>query len=81
MKIFKYLEHSKITESVIKNPYDLIIGNKYRITHPNYDELEEPEIEIVEVIQKHNNGFLLKNNDSTYELSFNVLRNCIIEEI
>ena len=71
---------------MIKNPHYLIIGNKYKISHPVYDDFNEglkPDIEIIEVIKKYKNSFLLKNIelDFTYEISFEMLMDCIIEEI
>ena len=41
------------------NPNDLIVGYKYKITEPVYDDYDEglePETDIVEVIKKSNKG-------------------------
>lgn len=69
----------------INNIHHLIIGNKYKITFPCYDDFDEnlePETIIVEVIKKYKSSFLLKNNDSEkWELSFSILKDCDIEEI
>ena len=68
----------------MKKPY-LIVGLKYRIIEPVYDDYDEgliPESNIVEVIKKNKNGYILKNsNDFTYQITFQNLLDCIIENI
>lgn len=74
---------NRIDES-IKNVNSLIVGSKYIITQPTYDDYDEglqPEIETVEVIKKTKNGYIFKNEDGEeYEMTFAVLKNCNIEE-
>lgn len=64
---------------------NLIVGKKYRITHPCYDDYDEglePEVEEVEVLRKLNNGYLFKNQyDNEYTTDLNWLNDCEIEEI
>lgn len=70
----------------IKNPHSLIVGEKYKITHPIYDDYNEglsPDIEIVEVFKKTRDGFILNNIacDLKYEIKYNMLMNCEIEKL
>lgn len=68
----------------IKNPHHLIIGNKYQIEHPCYDAFDEglePEIEIAEIINKTNTGFIIKNDLIKYHISFMDLKSCKINKI
>lgn len=67
------------------DPRSLLIGNKYKITSPNYDDYDEgllPEISIVEILQKNKHGILVKNIelDYQYELKYHILMTCKIEE-
>ena len=69
----------------IKNPHQILVGNKYKITEPCYDDYIEglkPETYVVEVISKKRFGFILKDieNDFTFERTFQHLINCKIEE-
>lgn len=62
----------------------MMIGYKYKITYPCYDDYNEglePEIDIVEVVQKYKDGLLLKNleHDYNYLSKFNILNDCKIE--
>lgn len=70
----------------IKNPHSLIVGDKYKITHPVYDDYDEglkPEIEAIEVFMKNSYGYIFKSldYDLTYQITFNLLMNCEIEKI
>lgn len=47
---------------MIKSPYSMMIGYKYKITYPCHNEGLEPEIDIVEVVQKYKDGLLLEHD-------------------
>ena len=44
----------------------LIIGERYKIIHPIYNDDELCDIEIVEVVEKHKNSYLLKNTELNF---------------
>jgi hypothetical protein len=62
--------------------FKMIIGSKYKITEPNYDE-DLYQADIVEVISKNTNGYILKNieHNFTYERTYSHLKTCKIELI
>jgi len=71
----------------LKNPHQMMIGSKYKITEPFYEDFDgeynsEPESEIIEVIKKTKNSFLFK--DTKYNVKFErdirYLMECEIEE-
>jgi hypothetical protein len=74
-----------LTESKIKDVNSLIVGKRYKITWPNYDDYEEgldPETDIVEVISKNRiDGYVLKNieHDFTFSKQPSMLGDCDIE--
>ena len=83
MKKFKEFSEKGIT---IKDPHSMIVGNKYEIIEPNYDDYEEglsPEVEIVEVIKKTNQVIILKNiqHGFTYNINYSHLLTCDIKLI
>ena len=62
-----------------------MIGLQYKITAPVYDDYNEgllPETNLVEVVSKNKNSVILKNIelDFTYEQSYSMLMNCVIEK-
>lgn len=64
----------------------LIVGQKYEITEPNYDDYDEvlePETDIVEVISKNVRGVILKNikHNFTYQRTYQHLMNCQIRKV
>lgn len=69
----------------IKDTNSLIVGKKYKITWPNYDDYEEglePEINTVEVIGKNKvDGYVLKDieHDFTFTKHPNMLDDCEVE--
>lgn len=80
------LPMENIVESKIDNPHHMLIGSRYRITNPVYDDFAEnlePEIDLVEVVSKNKQGFILKSikHNYTYDLSYPYLMDCDIEEI
>ena len=79
MKYLKYFESIRDTNS-------LIIGKRYKITWPNYDDYGEglkDETTIVEVIDKNRSGYILKDieNDFQFTRRPNMLDDCQIEMI
>jgi len=71
---------------MIKQPKSMIVGNRYKITEPCYDDYDEgiePETDIVEVIKKTQHGFIFKNieHNFTYVRTFNHLLDCKIEDV
>lgn len=67
----------------LKNPHQMLIGARYKITEPVYDDFDEglkPETDLVEVLNKTKFGFVLKNieHNFTYERSFQHLMDCKI---
>lgn len=71
--------------NIIENPHHLIIGNKYTITLPCYDDYDEgleAEVMDIVVIGKLKYGYLLQDikNGINIEYTYNLLKDCIIEE-
>lgn len=69
----------------LKSPHQMIVGSKYKIIEPNYDDYNEglePIIEYVEVVKKMKNDFLLRSliNNIEYVKDFRSLMECDIEE-
>lgn len=61
-----------------------MVGSRYKITEPVYDDYEEglePQTDVVEILSKTNFGFILKNieHNFTYERTFQHLMICEIE--
>ena len=87
MRIKLFEEFSDgIKESVnIKDPNSLVVGRKYKITWPNYDDYDEglePEVDVYEVIGKNRvDGYILKSveHDWTINRHPNMLADCVIE--
>lgn len=66
-------------------PYSMIIGVKYYLTEPCYDDYNEglkPETNLVEVISKDKTGIMLKNikYDYTYKRTYQHLLTCKITQ-
>jgi hypothetical protein len=75
-----------IKESIkIKDPNSLIVGKKYKIVWPVYDDYEEglePEVDVMEVIGKNKvDGYILKNVDHGWTINRhpNMLTDCEID--
>lgn len=71
---------------VLKNPHDLVVGEKYKITNPVYDDFDEgleADIDIVTIDKKLQYGFIVtdEKHNQQYELKFDYLMNCEIEKI
>lgn len=71
---------------LVKNPRDLIVGEKYKITHPVYDDFDEgleAEIDTVTIDKKLQYGFLVTDEkyNQQYELKFDYLMTCEVEKI
>lgn len=71
---------------LVKNPHDLIVGEKYKITHPVYDDFDEgleAEIDTVTIDKKTQDGFIVTDEkfNQQYELKFNYLMTCEVEKI
>jgi len=80
----KFKESSEYKGITIKDPHSMIVGNKYEIIEPNYDDYDEglsPEVEIVEVIKKTNQVITLKNiqHGFTYNRNYSHLLTCDIK--
>lgn len=81
IKFFTENFRSKIT-----NPHDMMIGGKYKITYPVYDDYNEnlePESDNVQIIQRQKNAFLVRDieNNIQFALLFTILMECDITEI
>jgi hypothetical protein len=71
-----------ISESKVYSD-SLLVGQKYKIIWPNYNDYEEsldPEVEEVEVIRKNGDEYILKNIKvgNTYSKRVNFLKDCEI---
>jgi len=81
-----FLEHteklniSSVSESKL-NPHQMLVGSRYKITEPDYDDVSE-ESYIVEVVKKMKHGFILRDieHNFTFERTFQHLMTCEIEE-
>jgi hypothetical protein len=79
------LPMENIQENKVYDPHQMIVGLKYMITEPDYDE-DGPEINksyMVEVIKIMKHGLILRDieHDFTFERSFQHLMSCDIEEV
>ena len=85
---YKSLNHLMLFEEFsIKDTNSLIVGKKYKITWPNYDDYDEglePETSVVEILGKNKiDGYLFKDieNDITFSKHPSFLEDCEIEMI
>jgi hypothetical protein len=74
----------ELNGSKLNNPHQMMVGSRYKITEPVYDDYEEglePQTDVVEILSKTNFGFILKNieHNFTYERTFQHLMICEIE--
>jgi hypothetical protein len=76
----------KVIESQqIKDPNSLIVGKKYKITWPCYDDFDEglePEVDVMEVVEKNKaDGYILKHSEHGWTISRHpqMLKDCEIE--
>ncbi len=82
LKRFKSFKESNF----IKNPHDLIVGDKYKITHPVYDDFDEgleADVDIVIIDKKLRNSYVATDIKyiQQYELKFDYLMSCEIEKL
>ena len=80
------LNISDVSDSKLNSPHQMMVGSKYKITEPVYDDYDEglqPETDLIEVVNKTRYGFILRNieHDFTYERTFQHLMTCEIEEV
>ncbi len=78
----KALHIADVGESKLNNPHQMLVGSKYKITEPDYDDDGE-ELYIVEVVKKMKYGFVLRDieHNFTFERTFQHLMTCEIEEV
>ena len=70
----------------LDNPHHMLVGSKYKIIEPVYDDYNEglkAEENTIEVIKKTKNGFIFNDikNNFTYEIEYKYLMECIIIKI
>lgn len=82
------LKYLKMFEefSSIKDVNSLIVGKKYKITSPIYDDYDEglePEKSNVLVVQKSRDGYILRDldTDDVYRRNYSYLSDCEVEEV
>jgi hypothetical protein len=82
----EYFDEDIITNYKLHDPHQMIIGYRYKLTEPVYDDFDEglePETNIVEVISKTKDGLILMDVEHgfTYERTFKHLMTCEIEKV
>lgn len=68
---------------IIKNAHDMIVGNTYRVTYPDYFDDIQPNVATVKIKSKNDGHVLVYDIDDNivYRINFTVLKNCTIESV
>ena len=76
----------KFNENYKVHPQEMLVGQKFEITEPCYDDFDEglePETSKVEVIKRENGVITLKDldHDFSYTRRFSMLTDCEIKRL